>query len=129
MLSRLRQAYIPLFTQITVPYILLALIIASGGTGYTAYLRFAGRTLRRDRALWPPGTLQAVLAEEVDPAGDKFGGIVATALGDYFFVSGPITDTEGNLAGVTLVGISVDSLAAQARLRPWLKSVSITGGQ
>jgi len=40
MLSRLRQAYIPLFTQITVPYILLALIIASGGTYLVTRLIF-----------------------------------------------------------------------------------------
>ena len=205
MLSRLRQAYIPLFTQITVPYILLALIIASGGTYLVTRLifdsleeRFANqlietavlakeslvrveedlleavrlasniqgvdRVVRQGtvevlselvlpgayntgvealaildgrgqrllslylnpetqdyevlRETAPYGDLaqvQAVLAGEADPAGDKFGGIVATALGDYFFVSGPITDTEGNLAGVTLVGISVESLAAQAR--------------
>jgi HD-GYP domain-containing protein (c-di-GMP phosphodiesterase class II) len=32
MLNRLRQAYIPILTQITVPYVLLAIIIAAGGT-------------------------------------------------------------------------------------------------
>ena len=32
MLNRFRQAYIPILTQITVPYVILALIIAAGGT-------------------------------------------------------------------------------------------------
>ena len=32
MISRLRQLYIPIFTQITVPYILLAILIAGGAT-------------------------------------------------------------------------------------------------
>lgn len=32
MLSRLRQAYVPILTQITVPYVILAILIAAGGT-------------------------------------------------------------------------------------------------
>ncbi len=32
MLARLRQSYIPILTQITVPYVILALVIAAGGT-------------------------------------------------------------------------------------------------
>ncbi|MCW5877650.1 MAG: HD domain-containing protein [Anaerolineales bacterium] len=40
MIKRLREAYIPLFTQITVPYILLALLIAAGGTYVVTRLIF-----------------------------------------------------------------------------------------
>lgn len=40
MIERLRKAYIPLFTQITVPYILLALLIAAGGTYVVTRLIF-----------------------------------------------------------------------------------------
>lgn len=32
MLNRIRQAYIPILTQITVPYVILAILIAAGGT-------------------------------------------------------------------------------------------------
>ncbi len=205
MISRLRQAYVPLFTQITVPYILLALLIAAGGTYIVTRLvfdsleeRFANQLIetailakeslvrveddllealrlasniqgvdealrQRDVAslqgLVLPGAfntgvealaildsdgarllslylnpetqnydvlvesnpyrnqslVQAVLSGQEDEAGDKFAAILPTQLGDYFFISGSITDAQGSLTGVALVGISIENLANRAR--------------
>ncbi len=41
--------------------------------------------------------------------------MVATPKGEYFYVSGPIKDGDGNLVGVALVGSSVQNLANRAR--------------
>jgi HD-GYP domain-containing protein (c-di-GMP phosphodiesterase class II) len=201
MLTRLRQAYVPIFTQITVPYILLGMLIAAGGTYIVSQIIFdsveerftnqlietallAKESLVREEedlleavrlsshiqgvddavqnrdfqelrdfvlpvafnsslealavldargftllalklndagneyeSLSPTGGIsnysfvKDVLAGVADEAGDKYGGLVSTQAGDYFFVSGPIQDTQGNLVGVMLVGRSVQSLA------------------
>lgn len=201
MLARLREAYIPIFTQITVPYILLALVIAAGGTYVVTRFVFesveerftnqlietallakeslvqeeenlletlrlashiqgvdaavqnrefqqlsdlvlpvafnssleafaildtrgfillslrlndqgtAYETLRLTGSFSEHAFVQDVLAGRADDAGDKFGGLVRTEDGDFFFVSGPIQDTQGNLMGVILVGTSVQGLA------------------
>lgn len=201
MLARLRQAYVPIFTQITVPYLLLALLIAAGGSYVVSRFifdsvqeRFTNQLIeaallakeslvqeeedllealrlvshiqgvdvavqnREFRQLqdfvFPVafnssleafavldtrgfsllalglnnagnayeslsltenfseyGFVQDVLGGTTDEAGDKFGGVVGTENGDYFFVSGPIQDAQGNLVGVMLVGRSVQSLA------------------
>jgi HD-GYP domain-containing protein (c-di-GMP phosphodiesterase class II) len=211
MLARLRQAYVPIFTQITVPYILLALLIAAGGTYVVSRLvfdsveeRFTNQLIETallakeslvqeeedlleavrlashiqgvDTAVQnrefqqlsdfilpvafnssldalavldlrgftllalrlnnegneyeslaligdfsEHGFVQDVLAGAADEAGDKFGGVVTTESGDFFFISGPIQDTQGNLVGVILVGRSVQSLADLLRVD--------TGGQ
>lgn len=204
MLSRLRQAYIPLFTQITVPYILLALAIAAGGTYIVTRLIFdsleerftnqliatailtedslvraendllealrvashvqgvdlavqahdaamlqqlvvpgaynagvealavldsGGRplvalVLNPEAQTYDPlqvsapfrgtGFVQSVLSGQVDEDGDKFGGIVPTAMGDFLFIGGPIMDAQANLVGVALVGQSVRQLVNTA---------------
>ena len=54
-----------------------------------------------------------VLARRLDSAGDKFAGVVTLDEGDYFYVSGPILDGGGNLAGVVLVGKSLQSIARE----------------
>ena len=205
MISRLRSAYIPLFTQITVPYILLALVIAAVGIYVVTRVifdsleeRFTNQLietaiLAKDNlvrteddmlgalrlaaniqgvplavehgdaatltVLVLPGAynagvealvildsggtrlvslylnpetqnyealqedtpyrnlpfVRAVLSGNEDQAGDKFGGISPTILGNYFFVSGPIRDAEGSLTGVALVGISLERLADRNR--------------
>ncbi|MCW5876807.1 MAG: HAMP domain-containing protein [Anaerolineales bacterium] len=201
MIERLRGAHIPLFTQITVPYIFLALLIAAGGTYLITRLifnsleerflnqliestilakqsmvraeedllaaqRLAANTqgvaqavlagdVERLHALVEPGAyntrLQAVvvldrdgqpllsqqldiqslsyqplepampyaslgfvraaLAGSRDEAGDKFAGLAPGPAGWYLFVSGPIYDAAGQVAGAALAGIPLEGLA------------------
>jgi HD-GYP domain-containing protein (c-di-GMP phosphodiesterase class II) len=61
--------------------------------------------------------VQKVLAQQTDTRGDKYADLVQTDLGMYLYVSGPIEDTQGNLAGVVLVGRSLEKLAADMRLK------------
>lgn len=55
--------------------------------------------------------VRSVLAKEVDASGDKFAGFAPGPLGETFYVSGPIYDVQGQLAGVVLVGKSLPTLA------------------
>lgn len=57
--------------------------------------------------------VQPVLHQNVDSAGDKYAGFVRAAWGDYFYVSGPIFDTSGKLAGVVLVGKSLRTMVRE----------------
>jgi putative nucleotidyltransferase with HDIG domain len=56
-----------------------------------------------------------VVAQEVDSKGDKYSGVVLADWGNYFFVSGPVKDQDGNLVGVILVGKSLKDLTAMMR--------------
>jgi putative nucleotidyltransferase with HDIG domain len=49
--------------------------------------------------------------------GDKFADLVRTDAGDFLFISGPIYDPNGGLAGVVLVGRSLPTLTADMRSR------------
>lgn len=202
--SWLRSLYIPLFTQITIPFILLASFVAAGGTYIVTRLIFdsledrftnqlvettvlakdsmvrteadlletlrlasniqgidavvlAGDAETARRLVEPaafnsgvqafgflsasgePITLlalngdatgyepletapwrdqpyvQAVLDLQVDERGDKFAGLQTTGRGDYLFVAGPVTDGDGNLVGVAVVGLPVAQLAEMLR--------------
>ena len=62
---------------------------------------------------WP--FVQSVLQRRADASGDKFAGWVHTPWGDYFYVAGPVLDSNGQLAGSLLVGISLPSLVRQVR--------------
>lgn len=61
--------------------------------------------------------VQDVLAGEQDDYGDKFADFVDTEDGSLLYVSGPIYDSYGQLAGVVLVGRSVSTLAADLRMK------------
>jgi HD-GYP domain-containing protein (c-di-GMP phosphodiesterase class II) len=61
--------------------------------------------------------VQKVLDQESDTRGDKFAGLIDTDLGEVFYVSGPIRDSEGQLAGVVLVGRSLAKLATDMRAK------------
>ena len=61
--------------------------------------------------------VQKVLAQQSDTRGDKFAGLIKTDLGQVFYVSGPIHDAQGKLAGVVLVGRSLAKLAADMRAK------------
>lgn len=60
--------------------------------------------------------VQRVLRREQDARGDKFAAFVQTPWGDYFYISGPILDTQGQLSGVVLVGKSAASLVREMKL-------------
>jgi putative nucleotidyltransferase with HDIG domain len=53
--------------------------------------------------------------ENVDEIGDKYSGLSNADWGTYFFVSGPVHDGNGNLAGVILVGKSLKGIVQKVR--------------
>ena len=61
--------------------------------------------------------VQAVLAQTDDARGNKFGGLVKTDDGSVLYVSGPVYDAQGNLAGVVLVGRTLRTLTADMHSR------------
>lgn len=58
-----------------------------------------------------------VLDRRSDTRGDKFADFIRTDVGDFLYVSGPVYDPDGNLAGAVLVGKSLQSLAADLRVK------------
>ena len=61
--------------------------------------------------------VQKVLAQKNDDQGDKFAGLVDTDIGEVLYVSGPIHNPQGKLAGVVLVGRSLAKLSADMRAK------------
>jgi HD-GYP domain-containing protein (c-di-GMP phosphodiesterase class II) len=61
--------------------------------------------------------VQNILAQKSDARGDKFADLVQTDEGDFLYVSGPVYDSQGNLAGVVLVGRSLPTLTADMRAK------------
>ncbi|HVN54691.1 MAG TPA: adenylate/guanylate cyclase domain-containing protein [Anaerolineaceae bacterium] len=59
--------------------------------------------------------VQYVLQRRQDQGMDKSAGTVRAPWGDFFYVSGPILDTQGQLAGVVLVGRSLPDLVREMR--------------
>lgn len=57
--------------------------------------------------------VRQVLARNMDDQGDKFAGTASLPGGEVFYVSGPILDANGELAGVVLVGKSLASIARE----------------
>ncbi|MEW6178933.1 MAG: adenylate/guanylate cyclase domain-containing protein [Chloroflexota bacterium] len=60
--------------------------------------------------------VQRVLRREQDERGDKFAAFVQAPWGNYFYISGPILNAQGQLSGVVLVGKSADSLVREMKL-------------
>src|SRR5690606_37264769 len=56
-----------------------------------------------------------VLAGVQDATGDKFSGLASYTTGEVLLLSGPVTQADGTLAGVLLVGASVERLADDLR--------------
>lgn len=52
---------------------------------------------------------------QADERGDKYAGLVRADWGDYFYVSGPVYDQDGEFAGVILVGKTLNSLLEEMR--------------
>jgi len=57
--------------------------------------------------------VQQVAGGQVDSLGDKYAGVGHAPWGEYFYVSGPILDVDGRLAGIVLVGKSLPSIVRQ----------------
>ena len=57
--------------------------------------------------------VQPVLSGQIDQGRDKYAGMQRAPWGDFFYVSGPIPNSDGSLAGVVLVGISLSSLVRE----------------
>jgi putative nucleotidyltransferase with HDIG domain len=53
--------------------------------------------------------------EDVDELGDKYSGVSRADWGTYFFVSGPVHNQNGDLAGVILVGKSLKGIVQKIR--------------
>lgn len=65
-------------------------------------------------AQWP--LVKSILGRDVDSFGDKHAQIVATEDGLVLYTAGPIFDAAG-LAGVALVGTSVESLVKEIKVQ------------
>jgi HAMP domain-containing protein len=61
--------------------------------------------------------VQNIIAQRDDAKGDKFSDLVRTDFGDFLYVSGPVYDSRGILAGVVLVGRSLPTLTADMRAK------------
>jgi putative nucleotidyltransferase with HDIG domain len=61
--------------------------------------------------------VQNILAQKSDAEGDKFADLIQTDQGDFLYVSGPVYDPQGSLAGVVLVGRSLPTLTADLRAK------------
>jgi len=59
--------------------------------------------------------VQNVLAQKSDLRGNKFADLVKTEQGSFLYVSGPVYDSRGDLAGVVLVGKRLTTLATEIR--------------
>jgi len=59
--------------------------------------------------------VQAVLEKRADQSGDKYAGLGRAPWGDYFYVAGPIKDTNGSQVGVLLIGESLSTLVNRIR--------------
>ena len=63
---------------------------------------------------WP--FVDKVLSGQADMLGNRFSGVARAPWGDFFYVSGPVYDRTGQLAGVLLVGQSISTLVHKLRL-------------
>jgi HD-GYP domain-containing protein (c-di-GMP phosphodiesterase class II) len=68
---------------------------------------------------------QNVLLGRVDRLGDKYAGYAQTDWGNYFYVSGPIFDEEGQIVGAVMVGKRLDRMVRQIREETQLAHVTI----
>jgi HD-GYP domain-containing protein (c-di-GMP phosphodiesterase class II) len=57
--------------------------------------------------------IRNVLEQKVDDQGDKFSGLVHYGWDDLFYVAGPVFNNQGNLAGVVIVGKTLEMLLLQ----------------
>lgn len=70
----------------------------------------AGGLVDRGAAQWP--VTRAVLDRQVDPLGDKYSAVIATAWGPMLYTAGPIKQGP-DLVGVVLVGTPLEAAAGR----------------
>jgi signal transduction histidine kinase len=56
-----------------------------------------------------------ILQARADAVGDKFAAILSTTQGPYLFTSAPVRDEQGQLVGVVMVGVHLDTLLADLK--------------
>jgi adenylate cyclase len=56
-----------------------------------------------------------VVFGQVEGSRDKYAGLARAPWGDYLYVTGPITDADGNRVGIILIGKSLPTLAREIR--------------
>lgn len=56
-----------------------------------------------------------LVEQDVDEMGDKYAGVSNLDWGNYFFVSGPIHDENGEFVGAVLVGKSLQAIVREIR--------------
>ena len=59
--------------------------------------------------------VRKVLNQDIDGAGDKFAGLSQDRVEEYFFIAGPVTDSNGNHVGAILVGLSLENFVGKIR--------------
>lgn len=85
---------------------LVALTLNAGGT---AYERTQGADLSQ------VDIVRRVLARESDASGDKFVGILHIQGAYYLFTTAPLTDGQGQLLGVMMMGQSLDEVLKEVK--------------
>ena len=73
---------------------------------------------------WP--FVEKVIKGEADSQGDKYSGLARADWGDIFYISGPVYNSSGQLAGVVLVGKTMSNLVRNMR-QEILAQVTIYG--
>lgn len=86
----------------------LTTILKSAETGKYLFPQISG-----DLTRYP--FVSKVMSRVVDPKGDKYSGLTIADWGNYFFVTGPVTNQDGKLTGIILIGISLKSLLDKIR--------------
>jgi putative nucleotidyltransferase with HDIG domain len=61
--------------------------------------------------------VQNVMNGTIDKRGDKFADYIDADFGKFLYVSGPVLDPQGSLAGVVLVGKSLPALATDMHFK------------
>lgn len=62
---------------------------------------------------WP--FVARLVQQAADEMGDKYAGVSTMDWGNYFFVSGPIHDEQGDFVGAVLVGKSLQTIVQEIR--------------
>jgi adenylate cyclase len=68
---------------------------------------------RGDSVFWQWPFVRKVAAQTTDPQGDKYAGFARAPWGEMFYVCGPVLRADGSLAGIVLVGKSLNSIVRE----------------
>ncbi len=82
--------------------------IQGGGPGEYSWTR--GETFFQTQDI-----VRKALQQQSDAHGDKFAALIKTPWGEFFYVASPITNNDGQVVGVALVGRSPENMVNQIR--------------